>query len=168
MALNSPSNLKLGQLGHIAGGNGNSTSATSLAATCRGSAASTSMWADFRCGNLNMELVSGPNNAGQKRAYFKIGLKNDVGEYMGGGSSVTFISTGLISSLGDDTGNSYYYHLNEDSEVGGLYQIRIAQNSNNSGDYEATHDPSVGNPQYTYFQDSTIKDKFRFKGQVGQ
>ena len=66
MALNSPTNLKLGQLGHIAGGNGNSTSATSLGATCRGSAASTSMWGDFKCGILIPLLVSGPNNAGQK------------------------------------------------------------------------------------------------------
>ena len=29
VALNNPSNLKLGQLGHIAGGNANNTSATS-------------------------------------------------------------------------------------------------------------------------------------------
>ena len=66
VALNNPSNLKLGQLGHIAGGNANNTSATSLASTCRGSASSTSMWGDFKIGTVTISSTKTAGGRGTK------------------------------------------------------------------------------------------------------
>ena len=163
MALNSPSNLSLGTLGHITAGNGNTTTQTSLAAGCRGATSSTAMWADFRCGTLTVDFVSGSGFSGSGKGYFKIGLKNDVGTYMGGGASVTFLSSSLVNDLNDDVEISYYYQLGESGE-GSLYQTRIANNSDNSGDYEGDFDEALGGVGFNAYQDSTNRDKFRFRG----
>ena len=163
VALNDMTNLKLGQLGKIAGGKANAPSQTSLASDCRGSSSATNMRGDFRCGSLSVEFVSGTGFTGSGRGYFKIGLKNDVGEYMGGGSSVTFLSTSLINDLDDDFETSYYYELDESGD-GSLYETRIARNSDNAGDYEGDFDAQAGGVTYQEYQDATDKDKFRFRG----
>jgi len=167
VALDDMTNLKLGQLGKIAGGKANATSQTSLAADCRDSTSTTSMRGDFRCGTLSLNFISGPSNAGSARGYFKIGVKNDVGDYMGGGSSVTYLSSSLVNDLGDTIADSYYYNLDETGD-GSLYETRIARNSDNAGDYEALFTLEVGSAAYQYLQDSTDYDKFRFKGTSGE
>ena len=157
-------NLKLGQLGKIAGGKSNATSQTSLAADCRGSASATNMRGDFRCGSLTVDYISTSGfPSGSGRGYFKIGLKNDVGTYMGGGSSVTFLSSSLVNDLDDALEVSYYYQLGE-SGAGSLYQTRIANNSDNSGDYEGDFDEVLGGVVFHDYQDATNMDKFRFRG----
>ena len=166
MALNIPADLSLGKLGHIAAGKGDSTSETSLNDCGRDSGnGETAMWDSFQCGSLACLLSSGPSNAGSGRGEFKIGLKNDVGVYMGGGASITYISSGSVSSLGDDFSDSYYYYLSETSD-GSLYESRIAQNSDNAGDYGAifTDTTPSGSTNFTYNQDGTDKDKFEFEG----
>jgi len=168
MALNSPSNLSLGTLGHIAGGKGNTTSQTSLAGDCRGGASSTAMWADFKCGSLAMTLSSGSGYGSDGRGEFKIGLQNDVGTYMGGGSSISYISSSSISGLVCEITDNYYYYLNETND-GSLYESRIAQNSDNAGDYGAIFVDTTpgGSCEFTYQQDGTNKDQFRFRGDGG-
>ena len=166
MALNSPADLKLGTLGHIADGKSDTTSQTSLNDCGRDSGTGeTAMWGSFQCGSLSCLLASGPVSAGSGRGEFKIGLKNDVGVYMGGGASITYISSGSVSSLGDDFSDSYYYYLSETSD-GSLYESRIAQNSDNAGDYGAifTDTTPSGSTNFTYNQDGTDKDKFEFQG----
>ena len=169
MALNGASNLSLGTLGHIAGGKGDTSSETSLAADCRGATSSTAMWADFRCGSLAMALSSGSGYAGSGRGEFKIGLQNDVGTYMGGGASITYISTGSISGLVCTISDNYYYYLAESGNDGDLYESRIAQNSDNAGDYGATFTDTTpsGSCSFSTSQDGTNKDQFRFRGSGG-
>ena len=140
MALNSPSNLKLGQLGHISGGNGDSTSQTSLAATCRASASATSMWADFRIGTTTFTNVSGAFD-GAAKGYFKCKIRNDVGEYMGGGQSGEDVSDSLKVSVNGD--NTYVYEVVETND-GSLYESRIAQRSTNSVDYNGEWELTQG------------------------
>ena len=68
MALNSPADLKLGTLGHIADGKSDTTSQTSLNDCGRDSGtAQTAMWANFRIGGTGLTLVSGLQNS-DKRA----------------------------------------------------------------------------------------------------
>ena len=161
MALNSPSNLKLGQLGHIAGGNGNSTSATSLGATCRGSAASTSMWGDFKIGSTAIISDSGNYN-GEARIYWKIKVKGDVGEYQGAGQSGVFVEDSLRSSV--NPSNIYVLHINETND-GSLYESRIAQRATNDDDYEGDYTFQQGSGSFGKSNAAfTDKDKIKFTG----
>ena len=160
MALNSPSNLKLGQLGHIAGGNGDSTSQTSLAATCRGSASATSMWADFTIGTTTFTNVSGAFD-GLARGYFKCTIRNDVGEYMGAGQSGETVSDSLKTAVNGD--NTYVYEVVETND-GSLYESRIAQRSTNSADYNGEWELTHGAAGFGITNPFTDKDKIRFFG----
>ena len=159
MALNSPSNLKLGQLGHIAGGNANSTSATSLGATCRGSSASTAMWGDFKIGSVGFVNLSGLFN-GEAKGYFRCRVRNDVGEYMGGGQSGETVSDFKVSINGD---NTYIYEIQETND-GSLYESRIAQRSTNSVDYNGEFDLTHGSAGFAITNPYTDKDKIRYFG----
>ena len=166
MALNSPADLSLGKLGHIAAGNGDSTTETSLNDCGRDSGtAETAMWANFRCGNLSVVLDSGSSSAfdGDGKGIFKIRLKGDVGVYMGVGAGGEYQVTGVVNDLNTGDEVSYYYFLSEASD-GSLYESRIAQNSDTEGDYDALFTVTAGSPSYTYHQDSTDNDKFRFRG----
>ena len=159
VALNSPSNLKLGQLGHIAGGNGNSTSATSLGATCRGSSASTAMWGDFKIGSVAFVNLSGSFN-GEAKGYFKCKVRNDVGEYMGGGQSGETVSDFKVSINGD---NTYIYEIQETND-GSLYESRIAQRSTNSADYNGEFELTLGSAGFAISHPYTDQDKVRYFG----
>ena len=163
MALNSPSDLSLGKLGHIAAGNGDSTSETSLNDCGRDSGTGeTAMWANFRIGGTGLTLVSGVQNS-DKRATIKIRPKGDVGIYMGNGSDGGYVEQ-VFNSLNGE--NTYVFEIVETSD-GSLYESRIAQNSDNAGDYDATYTPidsitfgTASNAPYT------DKDRFRFIGGV--
>ena len=160
MALNSPSNLKLGQLGHIAGGNGDSTSQTSLAATCRGSASSTSMWADFRIGSTTFTNLTGTFN-GAAKGYFKCKVRNDVGEYMGGGQSGEYVSDSLKVSI---NGNNMYTYEIQETNDGSLYESRIAQRSTNNVDYNGEFELTHGSAGFGISNPYTDKDKIKYLG----
>ena len=160
MALNSPSNLKLGQLGHIAGGNANSTSQTSLASTCRGSAASTAMWGDFKIGGVTVATthVSGPS--GNNKGTFGIRFKGDVGDYMGATSGNELVNEGQLTDEIDP--NDYASNVEaSESSPGSKYQDRIANRSTNSSDYEGSFSLSQGTVTISFQQSFTQKDKFR-------
>ena len=161
MALNSPSDLSLGKLGHIADGKGDSTSETSLNACARDSGTGeTAMWANFRIGGTGLTKVSGVAD-GSARVTFKIRPKGDVGIYMGNGSDGGYVEQ-LFNDINGE--NTYVFEIVETSD-GSLYESRIAQNSDNAGDYDATYTPidsitfgTASNAPYT------DKDRFRFIG----
>ena len=163
MALNSPSDLSLGKLGHIADGKGDSTSETSLNDCARDSGTGeTAMWANFRIGGTGLTKVSGVAD-GSARVTFKIRPKGDVGIYMGNGSDGDYIEQ-LFNDINGE--NTYVFEIVETSD-GSLYESRIAQNSDNAGDYDATYTPidsitfgTASNAPYT------DKDRFRFIGGV--
>ena len=160
MPLNSPSSLSLGRLGHIAGGNSNTSSQTSLGATCRGSTGTqTSMWSDFRIGSISFNQVSRlQGGATPDNGYLIISVPDhkDVGAYMGS------------SSGGSDYYVSQYYSdLRQDDDItieisesgqGSLYHSRIQNRSINSADYVfSTTGTSIN---FVETQDSTKMDKF--------
>ena len=164
MALNSPSDLSLGKLGHIAAGNGDSTSETSLNDCGRDSGTGeTAMWANFRIGSTSIVFDSGVFDASD-RGYFKIRVKNDVGAYMGGTAGGEYVSSALKTGI--DGENTYVCHIEESSD-GSLYESRIAQNSDNSSDYDATFTLTVGDAEFSISNSPyTDKDKFRFLGGI--
>ena len=141
MALNSPSNLSLGRLGHIAGGNSGTTNQTSLAATCRGANSQTSMWSDFRIGSISFEEDTYFNGGGTADAgYIILSVKptGDVGTYMGATSGGTdyYVSQYYANFSASDL---LVCHIGEDDE-GDLYVNRIQNRSTNASDYELTTD----------------------------
>ena len=161
MALNSPADLKLGTLGHIADGKSDTTSQTSLNDCGRDSGTGeTAMWGSFRIGGTGLTLVSGLQNS-DKRATIKIRPKNDVGVYMGNGASGGYVEQ-LFNDLNAE--GTYVFEIVETGD-GSLYESRIAQNSDNAGDYDATYTPidsiTFSTPSNTPYTD---KDRFRFIG----
>ena len=164
MALNSPSNLSLGKLGHIADGKGDSTSETSLNDCGRDSGTGeTAMWANFRIGGTGLTKVSGVAD-GSARVTFKIRPKGDVGIYMGNGSDGGYVEQ-LFNDINGE--NTYVFEIVETSD-GSLYESRIAQNSDNAGDYDATYTVVSGSASFATASNSpyTDKDRFRFIGGV--
>ena len=162
MALNSPSNLKLGHLGHIAGGNANSTSQTSLASTCRGSAASTRMWADFKIGGVTVTntKVSGNVDYSGSKGEFGMRFKGDVGEYMGATGGNQLIEENLLTQYIDS--NDYASNVEAtEASPGSFYQDRIANRSTNSSDYEGNFDRTHGDVIINFQSSFTEKDKLR-------
>jgi len=160
VALNNPSNLKLGQLGHIAGGNANNTSATSLASTCRGSASSTAMWGDFKIGGVTISTVKTAGGTGASQGTFGMRFKGDVGDYMdatGGNQLVeeSQLTTGINSTLWDG-----YIEASEGS-AGSLYQTRIANRSTNSSDYEGNFNRTHGDVTIAFSSTYSSYDKKR-------
>ena len=163
MALNSPADLTLGTLGHIADGKSDTTSQTSLNDCGRDSGtAQPAMWANFRIGGTGLTLVSCLQNS-DKRATIKIRPKNDVGVYMGNGASGGYVEQ-VFNDLNAE--GTYVFEIVETGD-GSLYESRIAQNSDNAGDYDATYTPidsitfgTASNAPYT------DKDRFRFIGGV--
>ena len=160
MALNDMTNLKLGQLGHIAGGNADNTTQTSLAATCRGSASATNMRGDFRIGSTAFVNDSGAFDGGAK-GYFKCKVRNDVGEYMGGGQSGEDVSDSLKVGINGD--NTYIFYIEETLD-GSLYESRIAQRSTNAADYNGEFDLTHGSAGFGISNPYTDKDKIRYFG----
>lgn len=162
MALNSPSNLSLGRLGHIAGGNSGTTNQTSLGATCRGSTGTqTSMWSDFKIGSISFVEDTYFNGGGTADAgYIILSVKptGDVGTYMGATSGGTdyYVSQYYANFSASDLLVCYIGETGQ----GGLYQSRIQNRSTNASDYELTTDGitafSVTGSNATY----TEKDKF--------
>ena len=163
MALNSPSNLKLGQLGHIAGGNANITSQTSLASTCRGSAASTRMWADFKIGGVTVTntKVSGNVDYSGSKGEFGMRFKGDVGEYMGATGGNELVDEGQLTTGIDADDYMADIEAIEGGVVGGLYQSRIADRSTNASDYEGYFNRTHGDAVIAFNQPHTAKDKLR-------
>ena len=158
VALNSPSNLKLGQLGHIAGGNANSTSATSLASTCRGSAAATAMWNDFKIGSVTVTETLVFGGDGDDKTQFGIRFKGDVGDYMGATNGNELIEVnGLTTGIDpdDDARNI------EATEIGnGSLYSRIQDRLTNRIDYEGYYNTTHGTAVFMFqdlFQESDKK-----------
>ena len=163
MALNSPADLSLGKLGHIAAGKGDSTSETSLNDCGRDSGTGeTAMWGSFAIGSTGLTKVSGLQNS-DKRATIKIRPKGDVGIYMGNGSDGGYVEQ-VFNDL--NTEATYVFEIVETSD-GSLYESRIAQNSDNAGDYDATYTPidsiTFSTPSNSVYTD---KDRFRFIGGI--
>tara|TARA_R100001480_G_scaffold108552_1_gene110264 strand:- start:48 stop:533 length:486 start_codon:yes stop_codon:yes gene_type:complete len=160
VALNDMTNLKLGQLGHIAGGNANNTTQTSLASTCRGSSSATSMRGDFRIGSTTFTNDSGVFD-GEAKGYFKCKVRNDVGEYMGGGQSGEDVSDSLKVGINDS--NTYIFHIEETND-GSLYESRIAQRSTNAVDYNGEFELTHGSAGFAISNPYADTDKIRFFG----
>lgn len=160
MALNNMANLKLGQLGHIAGSNANNTSATSLASTCRGSSSSTSMRDSFRIGGTSVSTTQTSSGSGDSKGEFGVRVKGDVGEYMGAsGGNELIEENGLTTSMNSTTG-IWSVEVNE-SGSGSLYQSRIANNNNNVDDYEGYFNRTHGDIVIGFASPFTEKDKKR-------
>lgn len=160
MALNNPSNLKLGQLGHIAGGNANSTSATSLASTCRGSAASTSMWGDFKIGSVTVTSTLVFGGDGDDKTQFGIRFKGEVGDYMDATNGDQLVEVGELTTGIDPDGDARNIEASE-SGSGSKYQDRIANRSANASDYEGYYNTTHGTATFSFQQTFTQKDKIR-------
>ena len=161
MALNTPSNLKLGQLGHIAGGNANSTSQTSLASTCRDAASSTSMRNDFRIGGVSVTNTFVSGSVGISKGEFGIRFKGDVGEYMGATGGNELVDEGQLTTGIDADDYMADIEAIEGGVVGSLYQSRIANRSTNSSDYEGYFNRTHGDVIINFNQPHTAKDKLR-------
>ena len=169
MAIGTPSNLSLSNLGVITGSNSGAGTQTSLR-YCRGyTAAQTSMWADFRIGTSghlpSITWSEGSGTTGSAKGYFQVKIKNDVGEYMGAGSSGEWIKGSLGTSLNEN--RTYYWNVIESvGGVGSLYQSRIANRSANSTDYEGGFDLVLGTFGVVAQQYGTGEDSFRHDGGV--
>ena len=163
MPLNTASNLSLGRLGKIAGGNGNTSSETHLAATCRGATSETDMWADFRIGSIAFNQVSYSQAGGtidDGNVIISVPSGQDVGAYMGSSSGGT-----------DYYVSKYYSALREDdvivceiseSSAGALYESRIQNRASNSASYVFS---TTGTAQsHVGSQDFTEQDKFTTEG----
>ena len=154
-------NLKLGQLGHIAGGNANNTTQTSLASTCRGAASSTSMRNDFRIGSVSVTTTKVSGDVGESKGEFGIRFKGDVGEYMGATSGNELIEEGQLTTGIDSDNWMADIEAVEGGVVGSKYQDRIANNSTNSSDYEGYFNRTHGDVIINFNQPHTSKDKLR-------
>ena len=157
MALNNPSNLKLGQLGHIAGGNANSTS---LASTCRGSSASTAMWGDFKIGSVIVTSTLVFGGDGDDKTQFGIRFKGDVGDYMDATNGNELVLEALLITGIDPNGDARNIEASE-SGAGSKYQDRIANRSANASDYEGYYNTTHGTVTFAFQQTFTQKDKLR-------
>jgi len=158
VAWNSPSDLSLGKLGHIAAGNGDSTSETSLNDCGRDSGTGeTAMWGDFKPGTGVYILNTNDPADGSARVYFSIRVRNDVGTYMGG---ETLFTHSLMSSVGDGGFSGYLFNLVEPN-AGSLYGSRIAANSDNSADYNGEFTVNSGSAGFAISQ-LTPMDSFKF------
>ena len=175
MALNTPSNLSLGKLGHIAAGNGNSTTETSLNDCGRDSGtAETAMWDDFKIGAAGVIKVSGTQNSGT-RLTIKIRPKGDVGIYMGNGSDGDYVT----APFNDMNGSVTYQFELYDSNEGSLYASRIGQNSDNAADYQGIYTFTVEGDSFSTTNNAdggelsqgsnsanTDKDRFKYAGGI--
>ena len=141
MPLNTPSNLRLCKLGHIAGGNAGHTNETRLGNTCRGTTGTqTRMWDDFKIGTISfdeVQFLSGSGTWEYAHLILSVPSNGDVGDYMGssaGGSdyyvSKTYNSPSDILHENDD----WTIEIDE-SGSGGLYVTRIQNRSTNANDY---------------------------------
>ena len=142
MALCTPSNLSLATLGLISS-NIAKTNEVKLDEDCgEGDEEDTAMWASFRIGTGFAVPVTGTlDGTASNRGYFKIRVKGDVGEYMGGTASGEKVSSSLdvnINGSGAEL-TPYIWNIAE-TNVGGEYNGRILGNSNNAGDYEGGFD----------------------------
>jgi len=109
--------------------------------------------------------VSGTFNGGISgiKINFKIRPKGDVGIYMGNGSDGDYLESSVVASVNPI--GSYVYEIVE-TDDGSLYESRIAQNSDNAGDYDATFVTVVGSsPDWgtPFNTGSTDKDRFTFE-----
>lgn len=160
MALNSPSNLSLGRLGHIAGGNAGTTNQTSLAATCRGANSQTSMWSDFRIGTISFVEDSyniGGGTLDDGTIILSVPNTGDVGNYMGASTGGTdyYVSQYYSDFRG---GSNLVCHIGE-SGAGSLYVSRIQNRSSNAADYVFSTE-NFGTLTVTGSQIYTEQDKF--------
>ena len=138
MPLNTPYRLRLSSLGHIAAGI--NSGQVRLASDCRGSAARTDMWDDFKIGTISFDEVTFLNGGGTweyAHLILSVPSSGDVGAYMGASSggndyyvSKTYNSPSEILHFGDD----WTIEIDE-SGSGGLYASRIQNRSTNANDY---------------------------------
>ena len=167
MPLNSPANLSLGKLGHIAGGNAGHTNQTSLAGTCGNRAGTqTSMWADFRIGTISFDegtFLEGSGTWEYANLILSIPSSGDVGDYMGsssGGSdyyvSKTYNSSSDILHEGDD----WTIEIDE-SGLGGLYVSRIQNRSTNANDYVFSKE-HISGTNHTFSPSNSVSPYDRF------
>ena len=159
MAWDSPANLSLGVLGHIADGNGDNASETSLNGCGRDSGtAQTAMWVNFRPG-ATVFSTSYTGSSGAYAALIGMTVGGDVGTYMGD-SSYTSGTTRVNDCA---TSGELIWEDVGDSNTGSLYQSRIASRSTNDGDYAGTKTEPGGanNLGWTIIETYTENDKFR-------
>lgn len=159
MAWDGASNLSLGRLGHIAAGNGDVTSETSLNDCGRDSGTGqTAMWANFRPG-ATVFSTSYSGDAGAFAALVGMTVGGDVGTYMGD-SSYTSGTTRVNDCA---TAGTLTWEDVGDSNTGSLYQSRIASRSSNDADYAGTQTEPAGasNLGWSITENFTENDKFR-------
>ena len=160
VALNSPSNLKLGVLGHIAGGNANTTSATSLGGTCRGSTGTeTSMWDDFKIGEVSIASTYVSGGSGSDKTQFGMRFKGDVGEYMGATSGDELVLEGELITGIDANGHVRIVEASENGN-GSLYS-RIQDRLLNINDYEGYYNTTHGDASFWFQSIYQEQDKKR-------
>tara|TARA_R110002020_G_scaffold55264_1_gene153415 strand:+ start:32 stop:550 length:519 start_codon:yes stop_codon:yes gene_type:complete len=166
MPLNTPSNLSLGKLGHIAGGNAGHTNETSLAATCRGSASETAMWDDFKIGTISFDEVTFLEGAGTweyAHLILSVPSSGDVGDYMGsssGGSDYYVSKTYNTSSDILHEGDDWTIEIDE-SGAGSLYVSRIQNRSTNSSDYVFSKE-HISGTDHTFSPSNSVSPYDRF------
>ena len=166
MALCTPSNLSLATLGLISS-NIAKTNEVELDDDCgEGDEDNTAMWASFKIGSSLAVPVSGTlDGTASNRGYFKIRVKGDVGEYMGGTSSGEWVTSSLLNAV--NFANTYTFYIDETNP--GAYYSKILGNSSNAGDYEGDYvvnNGTDGFPTATIDQQST-KDTFTATGTSG-
>ena len=134
MPLNTPYRLRLSKLGHIAAGI--NSGQVRLAADCRGSAAKTDMWDDFKAGTISFSENTYTQAAGSSEdCYLIISVPSSggVGSYMGATSGGTdyYVSKRYTTLRAGDTIDIDI----DNSSPGGLYVDRIQNREANKGDY---------------------------------
>ena len=168
MALGTPSNLSLATLGLISDSIAK-TNEVKLDEDCgEGDEEDTAMWASFRIGTGFAVPVTGTlDGTASNRGYFKIRVKGDVGEYMGGTASGEWLSSSLLNAV--NFANTYTFYIDETAGKGAYYDSKILSNANNAGDYEGDYvvnNGTDGFPSATIDQQST-KDTFTATGSSG-
>ena len=128
------------------------------------------MWASFKIGSSLAVPVSGTlDGTASNRGYFKIRVKGDVGEYMGGTSSGEKVSSSLDVNINVTGAELTPYIWNIAETNNGAYYSKIVGNSSNAGDYEGDYvvnNGTDGLPTATIDQQST-KDTFTATGTSG-
>jgi len=167
MPLGTPSNLSLGRLGHIAGGNAGTTNQTSLNSCARDSGtAQTSMWADFKIGSISFNEVSFMEGAGTweyAHLILSVPSSGDVGDYMGsssGGSDYYVSKTYNTSSDILHEGDDWTIEIDE-SDAGSLYVSRIQNRSTNSSDYVFSKE-HISGTDHTFSPSNSVSPYDRF------
>ena len=167
MPLNTPSNLRLGKLGHIAGGNAGHTNETRLGNTCRGTTGTqTRMWDDFKIGTISfdeVQFLSGSGTSEYAHLILSVPSNGDVGDYMGssaGGSDYYVSKTYNTSSDILHENDDWTIEIDE-ANAGSLYVSRIQNRSTNAYDYVFSKE-HISGTNHSFSPENSVSPYDRF------